>query len=211
MEKLEILYKKFSLAEGNQHIASEYAIRKIQGLVKVFKVKHILEIGLGIGSISGILLSINNHLKYSGTENNQFCLKALKLNLRADFKRLTISNSLKEVETSKKFDLIIIDGSDSDLHIIKGIIEPHGIICIEGDRIPQQRLIFGLFPKHKMVHSISLRKNKRYSPFPSDEWQGGLKIIFVNPTFGQYVYWMKEKLSAKIKYQFPGRHFGNKK
>ena len=154
---------------------------------------------------------MNKNVKYSGTENNDFCLQALKLNITNGFDRLKVFNSLKDINSATKYDLIIIDGSDSGLQNIIDIIASHGIIAIEGDRIPQERLISGLFPNHKLVHSISLSKNKENSPFPSEEWQGGLKIIFVNPTFGQYVYWMMEKLCTKVKYQFPGRHFGKKK
>lgn len=69
------LYQFFCEAEGNQHIASEYAIRKINELVEKFRVKRILEIGLGIGSISGIVLAVNRNkpaLDYTGTEANDF-------------------------------------------------------------------------------------------------------------------------------------------
>lgn len=206
--KIAELYKNFSLAEGSQHIASEYAILKLQELIRKFKINNILEIGLGIGSISGILLALNKNLKYSGTENNEFCLKALAENLKKDFTCLHIFQNLNKVSAREKFDLIIIDAKDSNPEKIKKLIEQRGIICIEGDRIPQQTIITEFFPKHKIVHSISLKKNKSYSPFPEDEWQGGLKVVFINPDLKQYLWWLKEKIKTKLKYQYPGRHFG---
>ena len=44
-------YKKFAFIDGNQHIASEYALITILKLIEDFNVKSILEVGLGIGSI----------------------------------------------------------------------------------------------------------------------------------------------------------------
>ncbi len=210
-ENLQIkeAYKQFCLAEGNQHIASEFALLKLQKLVRNFQVKNVLEIGLGIGSIAGILLALNKNLDYSGTEANEFCLKALGDNLKSANPRLKIYNSLNELSREQKFELIIIDGNDPDLNLTKGLISINGIIAVEGDRMPQQVILREIFPEHKYVHSISLSKNKNYSPFPSEEWQGGLKIIFVNPTLKQYCWWFKEKIRTKMKYKYPGRYLGS--
>jgi len=197
------LYQFFCEAEGNQHIASEYAIEKINGLVRKFRIKRILEVGLGIGSISGIVLSFNRNkpeLSYAGTEANDFCLEALPQNLKIDYRRLKIYSDLTEIPANKKFDLIIIDGKDHKLQAIKGLISKNGIIAIEGDRIPQQDSLQELFPQHKYVHCISREKNKSYSPFPAAHWQGGLKIIFINPTGSQGLWWVRERVSTKLKY-----------
>lgn len=66
--------------------------------------------------------------------------------------------------------------------------------------MPQQELLQELFPQHKYVHSIGANKNKSYSPFPASHWQGGLKIIFVNPTAAQSWWSLKEKIGMKFKY-----------
>lgn len=213
-EQLSNLYQSFCEAEGSQHIASEYAIEKINGLIEKFRVKGILEVGLGIGSLSGILLALNRNktdLDYAGTEANVFCLNALKHNLKSEYLRLKIHKDLNALSQDQKYELIIIDGKDPDLNIIKELITINGIIAVEGDRIPQEEMLRKIFPKHQYVHSISLRKNKSYSPFPDDEWQGGLKIIFVNQTVKQYCWWLKEKIKTKMKYQYPGRYLGGEK
>lgn len=207
-------YQSFCEANGSKHIASEYSIEKINELVETFQVKRILEIGLGIGSICGIVLSVNRNkpkFEYAGTEAIDFCLKALKKNLEEDYNRLEIYTDLNNMPFFKKYDLVIIDGKDANLQAIKDLISKNGTIVIEGDRIPQQDLIQKLFPNHKYVHSISLKKNNDYSPFSNENWQGGLKIIFVNPTFKQSIWWFTEKLFTKLKYQFPGRYMGNAK
>ena len=210
-EKLSQSYKKFCLAEGSQHIASEYAILKLQELISKFEIKDVLEVGLGIGSIAGSLLAVNEELSYTGTEANEFCLESLPQNLEKNYERLRLFPDLGAVPKDTGFNLVIIDGRDAELKNLKQLFAPGGIIVLEGDRLEQQELIREIFPSHRMVHAISLRKNNSYSPFPAKEWQGGLKIIFTNPSWKQHVWWIKEKLLTKIKYQYPGRHFGSRK
>ena len=45
-------YLKFSYFDGSQHIASEYAIYKLLKITRKFRISSVLEVGLGIGSIS---------------------------------------------------------------------------------------------------------------------------------------------------------------
>jgi len=195
-------YKAFSSAEGSQHIASEYAIKKLQELVAKFHIQNVLEVGLGIGCIAGSLLKLNQHLQYFGTEANEFCLNALPQHLKEEYKRLQIHNELRTVPKDWKFDMVIIDGKDPDLHYVKDVLAKNAIITVEGDRMPQQELLQELFPSHKFVHSISAEKNKAYSPFPENHWQGGIKVIFLNPTSEQKIWWAKEKLFTKLKYWY---------
>ena len=206
--KIIRIYEKFSSEEGSQHIASEYAILKLQVLIRKFDIKNVLEVGLGIGSIAGSLLEMNRGLTYSGIEKNRFCLESLPKNLGSNYKRLTIYPNLLSVPTEIEFGLVIIDGKDPDLPAIKKMLSMRGIIVLEGDRLQQQKVLQNFDSRQKMVHAISLRKNKSYSPFPAEEWQGGLKIIFTNPSRTQYIWWLKEKILTKLKYQYPGRHFG---
>lgn len=201
-KQISHFYKTFCLAEGNQHIASEFAIVKLQELVESFKVKSILEIGLGIGSIVGSLMAVNKSITYSGTEDNEFCLKALKQNIGDNYRRITLCPGIADLEQSARFELIIIDGKDLALQQLSQLLSPNGIIAIEGDRLDQLKELENLFPKNLYVHSISRVKNKEYSPFPSNHWQGGIKIIFINPTISQRLWWVKERVSTKWRYWF---------
>lgn len=193
-------YKTFCRAEGNQHIASEFAILKLQELVESFKVKSILEVGLGIGAIAGSLLAVNKNISYSGTENNEFCLNALQQNIGDNYRRITLCPGIVDLEQSARFDLIIIDGKDLALQQLSELLSPNGIIAIEGDRKEQQEDLQKIFPNHLFVHSISRDKNKEYSPFLPKHWQGGIKIIFINPTFSQKLWWLREKIITKLRY-----------
>ena len=193
-------YRKFSSAEGNLHIASEYAIFKLQELIARFKIRNVLEVGLGIGSIAGTILEINKGLNYSGTEKNEFCLSSLERNLQKNYLRLEFYTGLENVPPHKEFDLIIIDGKDANLEEVKKLLSYRAIIAIEGDRSPQQKILQRMFPDSILVHSISTRKNRSISPFSDTSWQGGLKIIFVKPDFSQRIWWFHEKISTKVKY-----------
>ena len=92
-------YKLFSSAEGNQHIASKYVIYKLQELIENFQPDKVLEVGLGIGRISGTLLALNKELNNTRTEANDFCLKSLPGDLKKDFKMLEIFTGLSEIPT----------------------------------------------------------------------------------------------------------------
>lgn len=209
--KITKTYRIFSLAEGSKHIASEYAIKKILKIIRFFKIEIVLEIGLGIGSIAGCVFSKIKSINYSGTENNEFCLESLIKNLGEYYPQLEIYQELEYIPRTKKFQLIIIDGEEKSLNLLKNLITENGIIVIEGDRRSQLEYLNKFFPKNKMVHSISLKKNREYSPFSNLDWQGGLKIIFIDPNFLQYCWWLKEKLLTRSKFQFPGRFLGENK
>lgn len=202
------IYSKFSEAEGNQHIASEYAITKIIELIRHFKPKKVLEVGLGIGSVSGTILQVfdDNKLELSGTERNEFCLKALNRNLEGDYERLKIFPDLRSVEVNSRFDMIIIDGSDENLELVENYISDMGIIIVEGDRKDQIQVLRKNFPSHSYVHSISMEKNHELAPFSSESWQGGLKIIFIKPGIRQIIWWLKERIFTKLKYFYRAMH-----
>jgi hypothetical protein len=205
---LKTSYKKFSGLEGNQHIAGEYAILKLAEIIKIFKVKNVFEVGLGIGSIAGSILratKADEINQYVGIENNAFCLTSLPANLGVEYRRLSIYPDLNSVPDKKLYDLIIIDGTDTNLNKVRSLISKHGVIAIEGDRSLQQKILQDLFPQQISVHCISKEKNKIYSPFPAANWQGGIKIIFLKPTIRQYIWWIKEKFSTKLKYAYRRR------
>lgn len=208
-KQLSKTYLQFCNSEGNKYIASEFAILKIQKIIDKAEIKNILEVGLGIGSISGSLLKVNPNLEYFGTEANIFCLKSLRKNLGSDYDRLKLYNNIQDLPDALKFDLIIIDANDEKLKYLSDKISNSGIIIIEGDREVQNKFLIRQFPGSLFVHCISLKKNRKESPFSSESWQGGVKVIFVDPTISDYFTWFKERLKTKVKYQYPGRYFGD--
>ncbi len=193
-------YRKFSEANGSEFIASEYALFKVLRLIKTFKTKTILEAGVGIGTISDSILKagFDFELKLYGTESVEFCLQEIPGNLGKDFKKLNLFPDIQALPSSAKFDLIIIDGKEAALESLKELMSRRYILVVEGDRKDQTKILNNLFYRSKFVHSIISKKNSTYSNRPGDHFQGGLKVIFINPDFRQYLEWLKLKLASKF-------------
>jgi hypothetical protein len=198
-------YKYFSNLDGNQHIASEFALKKIIDIIENYKIKNILELGLGIGSISFCVFEFakvnNKQINYIGTESNEFCLEVLPKYLKYKFDEIQIFNNLDSVISAKKFDLIIIDGKEENLLKVKEMISKRGIIIIEGDRKPQLELMKNIFSDHLYVRLISNHQNPPYGPFSSLALLGGIQLIFINPNFYQKINFIYYKISTAIKYR----------
>lgn len=197
-------YKRYCQAEGSQFIVSEFALFQILILLRNYKIHHILEVGIGIGTISGSVLKLAREKKFSvdvsATESNNFCLSQLPVNLGADFRKLKCFNNIRNLPKNEKYDLIIIDGVEQDLKDIKERLNPQGIVIIEGDRTDQVRIIRNFFPNAKYVHLISINRNGNYSVQNATDYQGGLKLIFSDPNFNQLLHWFQLKIISKIKY-----------
>jgi spore coat polysaccharide biosynthesis predicted glycosyltransferase SpsG len=193
-------YKRFCKLEGNEYIASEFALGTILKIIKKFKVNTVLELGLGIGSIADTVLKWakkgKKEISYIGTENNEFCLNALKSNV-VDYDQIELFSELNQIK-NKKFDLIIIDGYDETLKDIVSFCKMNAIIFIEGDRKGQTEAILQIFPNSKYVNVITLIKNKPYAHgySPLTNYIGGGQLIFINPTFKMKVYWIQQKVET---------------
>lgn len=189
-------YRKFCFLKGNEFIASEYAIFVIIDLIKRFKVLSILELGAGIGTIADTVLSycreINHSMDYSATESNQFCREALRKNLK-NFEDLKLYHALDELPLNAKFDLIIIDGKE-DLKLVSQFCKPQSILLVEGDRFDQTKIILSIFPNSKYVNVTTLAKKKEYAPGEKGLYQGGARIIFLNPDLNKTLFWFKHKV-----------------
>jgi spore coat polysaccharide biosynthesis predicted glycosyltransferase SpsG len=196
-------YKRFCAIEGSEYIASEFALETILKIIKKFHAKDILELGLGIGSISDTVLKYSNKerlkINYVGTEQNEFCLGALKENV-LDYNQIELYNELNQIK-DKKFDLIIIDGYEDTLKEVVTFCKKRTIIFIEGDRKGQTETIRQIFPKNKYVNVITLNKNKPYSHggFDTNFYVGGGKLIFINPTLKMKLFWFQQKAASFFK------------
>ncbi|NLP58157.1 hypothetical protein [Lutibacter sp. B1] len=196
-------YKRFCEFEGSDYIASEFAIESILKIIQKFDVKNILELGLGIGSISDSVLKYskneNKKIEYFGTEQNDFCLNSLKKNV-AYYEKLKIYSDLNKIE-NLKFDLIIIDGYDKNLNSIKNYCKKQTIIFIEGARKNQTEAILKIFPKSRYVNIITLKKNKPYAHGGSNtnHYIGGGQLIFIEPSFRMILFWFNQKVLTFIK------------
>lgn len=189
-------YKKFCSLVGNEFIASEFVLLLILKLLEEFKIHSILELGAGIGTIPDTVLIYsrkrNQPLTYSATESNTFCRIALSRNV-ANYEHLKLYRSLEELPAGERFDLIIIDGKD-DLYRLPNYCKPDSIILIEGDRFDQTETILSIFPKSSYVNVTTLARKKKYAPGEKDIYQGGARLIFLNPNLKKKIFWLEQKL-----------------
>lgn len=201
----ENIYTYFSEKEGNQHIAGLYAIQKILSLIKENRPQRILEVGLGIGSISYAILTYhkenNLNVIYDGTEANEFCLSQLEPNLQDLYSQLNIYSDIHSINHNHKYDFVIIDGTDHSIDLIKDRINPQGVIFIEGHRLSQTNKMKEIFPNHKYVECISDFKNPNFGPFSEQHWAGGGQLIYINPSTKQFMSYIEEKLKTTFKYR----------
>lgn len=197
-------YKRFSTIEGNQYIATEYALKTILRLIEDFKVSSVLELGLGIGSISDTIFKYadanKTNIFYTGTEANEFCLEALPKNV-PHYDKIHLYSDLSEVKRDRKYGLIIVDGSDEALNSIVDFATSNTAVFVEGWRGSQLNMIKEKFPNSSRVEIISYYKNPLCGPFDSTVWAGGGQLIFLDPSPSQKFYTLKEKIMTNLKYK----------
>lgn len=194
-------YRKFADKQGNDHIVGDYALEEILRIIEKFNCKNILEVGLGIGSISDAILNFSEsnslNINYSGTEANEYCLKQLPQNVDR-FKQIKLYSEIAEIAEIADgilFDLIIVDGSDTLLSEVKKLCAKNALIFIEGGRASQIKLLNEIFPKFYQCEIISIRKPPAYGPF-HQKWTGGGTLIAINPTIFQKVFIFTEKVKT---------------
>ena len=194
-------YRKFANKQGNDHIAGDYALEEILRIIEKFNCRNILEVGLGIGSISDAILNFseanNLDIKYSGTEANDYCLKQLPLNVDK-FDKIKLYHGLEDISQNEIFDFVIIDGSDALLSEVKRHCSKNAIIFIEGGRASQIETLQTIFPRSYQCEIISIRKPPAYGPF-HQKWTGGGTLIAINPTVFQKVFVFIEKAKTYTK------------
>lgn len=197
-------YKNYANAPGSEYIVSEFGLYNILKLIKKYRVKNILEIGVGIGTISGGILKYAEkneiELNCTGTENNKYCLDQIQKNLGSIQSKLKIYSFLDKIPSSVKYDLIIIDGLDPSLEILSKFLNPGALIVIEGDRADQTKLIRRLFPRSLFSPRVSTQKNPPYTFRDINKFQTGIKVIYANPNLQQKFDWGIMKILMKFRY-----------
>jgi len=190
-------YRKFSKAEGNQHIGGQFAVESILRIIQNFRVKSILEVGIGIGCIADAVLHFakqnNLQIAYYGTESNAFCLEALQQNI--DHKdSLHIYDAIHTLPEDLKVDLIIIDGSDKSLDLLARHAKHNTIAFIEGGRFEQVKWLKRIFPSLLHTDIISDYKNQAGGPFDPGKWSCGGALFILHPGLYSRFYWLAQRI-----------------
>lgn len=103
------IYNTFKNKEGSGAIAGTATLKAIIDLVQKNKPLSVLEIGGGIGTISYAILK-NCAASLDIYEQNDFCIKKLKENLKGLENRYTIISSYNQLPPKREYDLIVVDG-----------------------------------------------------------------------------------------------------
>lgn len=209
MEKLRkiasLAYDKFLVKEGNEHIASEFALYGLLKAIHSKKPKSVLEIGLGIGSICYTVLyaqeeGLIQKLNYVGTENNEYCLRQLAINLQDIKEPYTICHHLQELE-NMRFDFIIVDGADPGFTALHKLINNQTTIFIEGLRDEQIQVIKRLLTGMPYIYSKTICYNRNYQ-FRSinKSFLGGYTLFILHPTYLDQLKLLYMKIVNKVNF-----------
>ncbi len=205
----EETYKIFSEQEGNEHIASEGALRYILKYLRRRSARNMLEIGTGIGTVCFAVLRgveagyLDRDLAYYGTEADPFCNRKIRENIGID-PRVHMFESFHAAPATLRFDVAVVDGQDSALALLPERMNRRGIIFVEGGRgsqINQLKNLFNTGTKRNFVIFSEIAFIKRpYGPFVNRPYGGGT-VIILNPTVVDYLYFFMRKTATKWKYR----------
>lgn len=194
----------FCEKDGNEYIASVFAIEKLLEQIKKSNPKTIIELGVGIGTlpyaVNAFLGEKAKEVTYYGTEDNEFCRTQIDLNLPQIALTFQLFRSFNEINSNVEADLIIIDGKFDNMALLKKYASRHAVFFIEGDRNAQVLQITQAFPNAMAVRCISNFRNREGTPFQVGFWVGGCTLVYSNPTLGQRLEWLQNKIQSKIKY-----------
>jgi hypothetical protein len=208
-EIAESVFKTFSGKEGCQHIASNNALNGILNLISKYGCSTVFEVGIGIGTIPYALNKYvaenpGKKIKYTGIEENAFCLGQLKQNITGLDKNFDFSqHNVIDTVPQAFYELLIVDGANDSLEKIKRLCNPSArtILFVEGDRKNQVDILKKMFDNYIMFREVSTQRNPDYSPFPKHEFIHGYTVIIINPQGGDKSYRFARKVVTGVKYR----------
>ena len=130
------VFQTFARRPGSGHIASEMALAHIAAVMRIKKVRSVLEFGAGIGTVTYLVL---DRLAEDGTlvstEHVPFCLDRLAQNIPAEM-MLREGFDIRhpsEISGWETFDLVIADGKVANIPR-RTYLQPGSICFIGGAR-----------------------------------------------------------------------------
>ena len=169
------VHRRFASRPGAEHIATRRALACLSAVARLHEPETVLEFGMGIGTITYLLLSTLPKLNVIGLETNPFCLTQLDRNIPDELKpRLRVVTE-RNATLDGPFDLVVIDGrlpaADNWSFLRQGTI-----FFIEGNRAGQcatliriansKNLVFDLEKQSIGEAYLSWRKTRLGIPRP---------------------------------------------
>jgi hypothetical protein len=193
----------FSAKEGSEHIASFNALRGVIHHVRRRKLKKILELGIGIGTIPYALREarlrheITHNFDYYGTEADLFCIQAFKDNVPDYTDFVNHIQTLEDVSASgqEPFDFVIVDGRESGLEKLLDMLAKRGVIFVEGGRSTQIGII-------ESVAASAHRQFVKYSSVAlSRRGVGGYSVLLFEPSVIDRAMASLYRIATPVKYR----------
>ena len=141
-----------------------------------------LHSGVRSGSYNSVLILLNNGASPNIIDNNNNGETPLHIAVKTPKKNFKIVELLVE--------------NGADIHSF----DTKNILLIDS-LMNQEKSIVKMYPSCKNVHIITLKKNNPEGYYKKNDYQGGVKIIFIKPNAKQLAYWIKNKVLTNLKYK----------
>lgn len=169
---------------SSEHIAKPTSLEALFQICKANKIKNVLELGGGLGTISRLLLE-NSEARIDIYEHNPFFAERLRENLSPFSGRYQILTDYRMLPPRREYDLVVVDGGHSrkdspgeasgfntSIWFYLNYLESVRFVYIEGNR-HIQRLWSKKALARRFVYSVQRFADSEYAGQPIS---GGLLI-----------------------------------
>lgn len=167
----ERIHNLFVACSGSQHIASTAALTYLAALLRTRDIKCAVELGAGIGTITYMLLTYPHATRrVVSTEDNEFCLAQLDVNIPRELKpRLTVVSNTSQIQGD--FDLAVIDAT-APLERYS-FLQPGMLCLIEGGRATSHATLKRVLRTKRLKCSFRYHAPRHLPSFKSQRTKSG--------------------------------------
>lgn len=140
------IHAKFAALPGSEQIASAFAVAGLYKWVRRHTLQgrelHVLEIGVGIGTLTATILSARGDVEVIAVEPDNWCREAWRQNLRSDHRvqQCQITHTVRSTLAWTPFDFVVIDGGDlDDYYYVQ--LHLRAVVFFEGRRREQRKVL----------------------------------------------------------------------
>jgi hypothetical protein len=184
----EEIHKHFSKLPGSEHIATKSAVYGLTKWLIRERPAIVLEIGAGIGTLTFAAIKTLSQVHVDKTyrlvclEDNDFCLKELRNNLRCCEGRYSVVADMEQASKDiKEFDFVITDGRSQTDRTLFSRLAASAVVFVEGDRSLQMETLKLSLNSRKWIHA-DIRTLRRTGEVGKMRWDGGYRVVKLEPS-----------------------------
>lgn len=181
------IHSEFHGKPESLHIALEHALAHLSASLRLQQPKSVLELGAGIGTITKLLLQMENRpTRIVATEDHPVCLEAISDNLAGvDVSGLSVVTNIDDLlALSDSYDFVICDGGFLDQRVFRGV-EENALCFFEGSRGPQRRLLNSCLEEKGLICELE------------NYYRIGWHIFMKEPGTPEGLHWRRPKLKRR--------------